>query len=222
MTYGDSRLEWIYPSTDRRIGYRAEWMIVLGQRALDQLMVSAYGERGFCRFLEGLSTSGVAPLGKIDAEFEGWIAALQTEMNERPPAFRVRARALVTDIVLALYRASLTSELADPRSAIKFSELIDHIELHYDEQLELEELARMMGTSPTHLSRIFRREVGVPLFEYINRTRIRNACLLLRRTDFPVTRIAIDVGYNNVSYFNRYFRRIMQCSPREYRRSATQ
>jgi AraC-like DNA-binding protein len=61
----------------------------------------------------------------------------------------------------------------------------------------------------------------MPLFEYINRTRIRKACLLLRQPGLPVTAIALDVGYNSVSFFNRYFRRVMNVSPREYRRFLT-
>lgn len=79
----------------------------------------------------------------------------------------------------------------------------------------------MMGTSSSYFSRLFRNEVGMPLFEYINRTRIRKACVMLRRADISVTQIAFDVGYNSVSFFNRYFRRIMHLTPREYRRYLT-
>ena len=215
-----SQLVWFYPATDRRIGHRVPWLLVIGERLLDQLIVGSYGEERYCRFLESLTHDGVAPVGSIDAKLPDWIGSVANEIDERPAAYRVRVRSLITDIVLALYRGTMSSDPRDPRTAIAFSELIDHIELHYDEHLELEGLARMMDTSPTHLSRVFRREVGVPLFEYINQTRVRKACLLLRRTDFPVTRIAIDVGYNNISHFNRYFRKLMHCSPREYRRDA--
>ena len=198
------------------------WLLVVGQRLLDQLIVSAFGEPGFSRFLEGFTSPGSTPSGELDNTLTGLLDSLTRELDERPPAFRVRARSLLTDVMLALYRSTLTAEIAPETGGFRVGAVIDHIELNYDDHLDLESLAALMQTSPTHLSRVFRREVGIPLFEYINRTRIRKACTLLRRTDYPVTRIAIDVGYNNVSFFNRYFRRIMRCSPREYRRSVEQ
>ena len=50
--------------------------------------------------------------------------------------------------------------------------------------------------------------------------RIQKSCLLLKRSDMPILDVAYAVGYNNISFFNRYFRKIMKMSPREYRRYA--
>ncbi len=200
----------------------ATWLLVIGQRLLDQLIVGAFGEPGFSRFLEGFTGAGSSPTGELPDDLVPLLEVLERELDARPPAYRVRARSLLTDVLLALYRATLTAEAESPAGGFRVAVIIDHIELNYDDHLDLESLAAMMRTSPTHLSRVFRREVGVPLFEYINRTRIRKACTLLRRTELPITRIAVDVGYNNVSFFNRYFRRIMRCSPREYRRDVTE
>lgn len=198
------------------------WLLVVGQRLLDQLIVAAFGEPGFSRFLEGFTSPGSSPAGGFGDGLEPLLGSLARELDERPAAYRVRARSLLTDVMLALYRATLTARPDAASSGFRMAALIDHIELNYDDHLDLESLAALMETSPTHLSRVFRREVGVPLFEYINRTRVRKACALLRRTDHSITRIAVDVGYNNVSFFNRYFRRIMRCSPREYRRQVTE
>lgn len=198
------------------------WLLVAGQRLLDQLIVAAFGEPGFSRFLEAFVTPGSSPSGPLLDDLLLLLEALARELDERPPAYRVRARSLLTDVMLSLYRSTLTAEPSASSNGFRLAAVIDYIELNYDDHLDLESLAALMETSPTHLSRIFRKEVGVPLFEYINRTRIRRACSLLRRTGLSVTRIAVDVGYNNVSFFNRYFRRIMRCSPREYRRQVTE
>jgi AraC-like DNA-binding protein len=203
------------------VGAPAGWLLVVGQRLVDQLIVAAFGEPGFSRFLEGFSNAGSSPSGPCSDDLAALLDSLARELEERPAAYRVRARSLLTDVMLALYRATLTARPDAAASGFRMAALLDHIELNYDDHLDLQSLAALMETSPTHLSRVFRREVGVPLFEYINRTRVRKACALLRRTDLPITRIAVDVGYNNVSFFNRYFRRIMRCSPREYRREVT-
>ncbi len=199
----------------------AIWLLIIGQRLLDQLIVGAFGEPGFSRFLEGFAGAGSSPTGGFLDDLVPLLEAVARELDQRPAAYRVRVRSVLTDVFLSLYRATLAAEAESPASGFRLAVVIDHIELNYDDHLDLESLARIMQTSPTHLSRVFRREVGIPLFEYVNRTRIRKACTLLRRTELPITRIAVDVGYNNVSFFNRYFRRIMRCSPREYRRDAT-
>ena len=200
----------------------AWWLLVVGGRLIDQLIVGSFGEPGFCRFLESLATPGSAPTGPLTPELDDLLHRLAAELDDRPPAYRVRARSLLTDALLSIYRASLAADPASDGNHFRLASVIDHIELNYDQPLRLEALAALMRTSPTHFSRVFRREVGMPLFEYINRTRVRRACVLLRRTSLPVTRIAVDVGYNNVSFFNRYFRRIMRMSPRDYRRTVTQ
>ena len=53
--------------------------------------------------------------------------------------------------------------------------------------------------------------------EYLNQYRVSVACDLLRESSAPVTAVAMDCGYGNISYFNRMFRRYMHCTPREYR-----
>jgi transcriptional regulator GlxA family with amidase domain len=74
-----------------------------------------------------------------------------------------------------------------------------------------------MNTSD--FSRRFKARTGYPLFEYINRLRVKRAAALLKRTDMGVLDIALAVGYNNLSFFNRYFRRLTGLTPAEYRRS---
>ena len=207
------------PGKSHGSGARTEgWLIVIGGRLLDQLIVGAFGDPGFSRFLDELDSPGSSPCDEFDRELDSHLTELDEELSDRRPAYRVRARSLLTNVLLLLYRSTLTTPELSNGDGLRLGAVIDHIELHYAEALSLAELADLMGTSPSYFSRLFRSEVGMPLFEYINRTRVRKACVLLRNPDLSVTRIAFDVGYNSVSFFNRYFRRIMNSSPREYRR----
>ncbi|MEE8440889.1 MAG: AraC family transcriptional regulator [Spirochaetia bacterium] len=203
------------------IGGRATtrgWLVVIGGRLLDQLIVATFGEPGFARFLDELDSPGRSACDPFDDDLDLGLADLAAELAERQPAYRVRARLLLTNALLLLYRSTLMTPELSNGDGIRLGAVLDHIELHYAEELSLHGLAELMGTSSSYFSRLFRSEVGIPLFEHINRTRIRKACILLRRPELSVTRIAFDVGYNSVSFFNRYFRRVMNVSPREYRR----
>ncbi len=195
------------------------WIMVVGSPLLEQMIVGSFGESGFVSFLDGFSTEGGAKTGPFERTTLEALDRLVSVLRDRPPVYRTLARSMVTEVLLGAYQAGLTSDAFLPEAAYGLAELLDYIEMHYSRSLRLEELASMIKTSPSHLSRLFTRQVGMPLFEYINRVRIRKASLLLRKTSLSVMQIAIDVGYNNVSFFNRYFRRIMRVSPREYRRS---
>jgi len=197
------------------------WLIVIGGRLLDQLIVGTFGDPGFSRFLDELDSPGRSACDSLDDELDPGLTELRAELAERRPAYRLRARSLLTNALLLLYRSTLMTPELSNGDGIRLGAVLDHIELHYAEEFSLQSLAELMGTSPTYFSRLFRSEVGIPLFEHINRTRIRKACVLLRSPDLSVTRIAFDVGYNSVSFFNRYFRRVMNVSPREYRRYLT-
>lgn len=197
------------------------WLLVLGGRLLDQLIVGAFGEPGFSRFLDELNTGGTMGCESFHTELDRLLDELSGELENRRAAFRVRARSQLTNILLLLYRAALVTPELRNGDALRLGAVLDHIELHHADELTLSELAGLMGMSPSHFSRLFRSEVGIPLFEYINRTRVRKACLLLKDPELSITRVAFDVGYNSVSFFNRYFRRVMNVTPREYRRYLT-
>jgi signal transduction histidine kinase/DNA-binding LacI/PurR family transcriptional regulator/AraC-like DNA-binding protein len=94
------------------------------------------------------------------------------------------------------------------------------IQQNYTRALSLTELALTVGVSKSYLSRIFRAETGLSLWDYLSRYRILKAKALLRLTDDSITEIAASVGYEDVGYFGRIFHGIVNCSPRAYRQQA--
>ncbi len=86
------------------------------------------------------------------------------------------------------------------------------------ERITLEEVARHVGLSQHHFSRLFRQASGLTLTEYINRSRIEAARQLLLKADARVSEVAFEVGYQSLSQFNRSFLRITGRSPLDYRR----
>jgi len=95
--------------------------------------------------------------------------------------------------------------------------ILEQLHRNYHQDWDLDSLSRLVGWNPDYLSRNFSKTLGHPVIEHLNRVRIQEACHLLRTTDQPILDIALAVGYNNISFFNRTFRRLRTCSPREYR-----
>jgi AraC-like DNA-binding protein len=144
---------------------------------------------------------------------------LARECAERPGHYRLMIECRLTEllVLLARTRGPQAERPAAAGSTGGLSALISHIEEHYTDEFSLEDLAGRMGLTPAYFSRLFHEKTGKPLFEFINSIRVHKACQLLKRTDLPIIEIAYAVGYNNLSHFNRYFRKLMHVSPREYK-----
>jgi AraC-like DNA-binding protein len=119
--------------------------------------------------------------------------------------------------------STLAGTAADkPRRPNRFdqrrvSEAVRRIELAAHEPLALADLAGETATSPFHFLRSFRQMTGMTPHQYVLRTRLHRAAVRLRLSDEPVSAIAFDAGFNDLSTFNRRFRRIMGVTPGAFR-----
>lgn len=92
------------------------------------------------------------------------------------------------------------------------------IERRAAEPLTLDDVAAAVGLSTFHLMRVFRHAIGVTPHQYLMRVRLLRAIDLLRDTQQPVTSIAYEAGWSDLSNFTRTFQRDVGCSPGQYRR----
>ncbi len=94
---------------------------------------------------------------------------------------------------------------------------IEYIRQNLDRDISRGEIADAVFLNPEYLSRLFKKETGVSLNEFIITEKIEQAKSMLEGTDIPVSLIALKTGYANFSYFSQVFRRHTGCSPMEYR-----
>lgn len=93
------------------------------------------------------------------------------------------------------------------------------IEKHYQGQISLEQLSQETHLSQAYISRVFHRETGSSLTDYLAARRIKHACRLLERTELPVDQIGEQSGFPNVSHFIQLFKKKMGITPLQYRKS---
>jgi two-component system response regulator YesN len=93
------------------------------------------------------------------------------------------------------------------------------IQAHYAETITLTQVAKVVSINPAHLSASFARHCGVNFLEYLTKYRLAKAKELLERTNLPIQEVASQVGYPNLTYFNRIFRRTTAQTPGAYRAS---
>ncbi len=94
------------------------------------------------------------------------------------------------------------------------------IEAHSHREIELEDIARQAGVSAFHFLRSFASVLGVTPHQYLLRSRLRRAARQLTDDDKPVTDVAYDVGFNDLSNFVRTFHRAAGVSPLKFRQAS--
>jgi AraC-like DNA-binding protein len=93
------------------------------------------------------------------------------------------------------------------------------LEANAGEPVGLEDAAREAGLSPFHFLRLFARVVGVTPHQYLLRVRLRRAAKLLAEESLPVTEVAFESGFADLSNFVRTFGRAAGVSPKRFRRA---
>ncbi|GLX66432.1 AraC family transcriptional regulator [Paenibacillus glycanilyticus] len=95
--------------------------------------------------------------------------------------------------------------------------VIEYIEQNYAEPIPLHKLAELARMSESYFCRFFKRITTKSPIEYMNSYRVQQAAARLRQSDAKIMEVALDVGFNSLSYFNTVFRQRFGCTPREYR-----
>jgi AraC-like DNA-binding protein len=121
------------------------------------------------------------------------------------------------DVVSGRSPKPMTASLRDRRRAVETALWID---AHSHRPIDLDDAAAQAGISPFHFLRLFSGVLGVTPHQYLVRSRLRHAARRLADDDSPVTDIAYDVGFNDLSNFVRTFHRAAGASPQKFRQAS--
>ena len=110
-------------------------------------------------------------------------------------------------------------EAHQTRYRSEISMIKDYIHSHYAENIDLNSVAKMVNISPSHLSVLFKKEIGQNFSSYLIEYRMQIAKRLLANSDICIYEIAEQTGYSNASYFGKAFKKQFGISPEEFRKN---
>ena len=151
---------------------------------------------------------------------EGHLQAILDEYQEQREGYRlvVKTRWIECLVWLSRYlqpQAAHSPAVSNDRERIEPAR--QFIEQHYRQNIALAQISRICGMSVSSFTAQFKEAVGKSFLDYKQELQIRHACELLAETDRKVLDIAYEAGFNDISFFNKTFRKHMGISPREYR-----
>lgn len=156
---------------------------------------------------------------KIIAAFNNIIESY----TNKPSAFQLEIKCALFSIFSSIFKENYISFNLDAEKNSnlvkleKLKEVIKYIQTNYKSPITIKELAHIAQYSEYHFLRFFKSQTGKTCTQFINYFRIQKATLLLFDTNLSITEIAYEVGFGDVSYFIKTFKKYLSISPTKYR-----
>lgn len=125
---------------------------------------------------------------------------------------------IVLEMLVELSRQTSTSVKKEPKTSVWLNQAKDFLHDNFAESIGLEEVAQSVGIHPVHLARVFRRQYGCTMGEYVRLLRLDFAKCQLTATTKPISEIAISAGFSDQSHLNKTFKSLFGLTPNEYRK----
>jgi len=148
-----------------------------------------------------------------------------SEAQKKKATSNLKVKLYLTEILSLLYEYQLLTltevvEEADVYQVGNIKKAVSYIREHYNSKMKISDVADCVGMSEQYFCRYFKKMMGKTLTEYMNEIRVDKASELLSSTEEKIIDIALQCGYDNVSYFIKRFKNIKGITPQEYRREA--
>jgi len=125
---------------------------------------------------------------------------------------------MIFAILMSEGQASLAPSRSEAQHVERLKQVLSYIHRHYQEPIRLKDLADLLGMSEEHFCRFFKKTMRRSPVSYINEYRMQQAKILLADTDSKILDIALQVGFDNLSYFITVFKNHYGLTPSQYRK----
>lgn len=155
------------------------------------------------------------------------LRALLSICDQQEPAYELAAKqqllAMLHTIVPQDRHVNRSAKgTHDATKALRLKTAISYMQAHYNQPLKIAQIAGQIPMSEGQFCRFFKSMTRQTPIEYLNSYRIRRAGELLLDPGYKISAVALDVGFDHMSYFVKVFRQQMNCTPSEYRKRMMQ
>ncbi len=167
-------------------------------------------------------------IAKDSPDYENYLSEIREilSLNDlREDGYELLTKSVLLRIWYQLYKMSTALVSGSvPKTAVqdeqRVKQAILYIQEHFMETVTLEDIAGSIMVSKSECCRCFKRTLNTTPFEYLMKYRIMESTKRMhRKPQESISEIAGSVGFNNTSYYNKIFRKYMDCTPTEYRNS---
>ncbi|MRN53741.1 helix-turn-helix domain-containing protein [Paenibacillus monticola] len=172
----------------------------------------------FYRNIQHLTSKLSLPISSLDY-ISSVLDFMIEEYKSEFQGYQTMLRSRFMELVVHLSRQYEKQERQGVQSNLMhLANAISYMEDNYLERLSREEIAAKSNISVRHLNRIFQSYYQTTPFAYLQQLRLEHACMLLKKTNLPISEISYKSGFNDSNYFTRQFTKVYGMSPKLYRK----
>lgn len=152
------------------------------------------------------------------------LKAIIHELTEKNTAYELALKSRLFSIFCTLIRENLYIPIPQTQKYSVRSKrykllknILGYISQNYNRKISLNDISENVNLTPQYLCRFFKEMTGYTFSDYINHYRIETSCTLLKVSSLSITDIALECGFENISYFNRVFKAQTGCTPTGFR-----
>ena len=132
---------------------------------------------------------------------------------------QIKTKTVLLQFILEMWKKGFVTENDTSGRNTVEKEMISYIQQNFTGTISLKEFGEQFHLSEKYISRYFKEHFHITISQYVTYLRLKHAKQLLQDTDIPVTEIAMQSGYQNISYFIRSFKKTYEVSPLQYRKN---
>lgn len=153
------------------------------------------------------------------ADYSALLKSMPPETPASEIEYYINTAGVIKNYITLLYKVYGLTARPSPHWAV--TALNSYAQKYYQNVLTLSSLSKIYYINENYLGRVYKKQTGKSFSAYLNEVRLKKACALLKRTNNTVIAIAFETGFNNVTYFNRIFKRYIGVTPTAYRAQFT-
>lgn len=159
----------------------------------------------------------------LRSKIEQNICSILELYEKKPFGYELCLMSIIYDCLGKLQEYSATNHLLEDfrhmkkEDYSKLNAIMDYVNNNYMNPIAINEIAAVVGFTPTYFCRYFKKKMGDTFLDFLNYYRCKKAEELLNKTDMSITDIALEVGFSSTSYFDKVYKLINHQTPKEYK-----
>jgi len=195
--------------------------VVQFQAGIDNIFIESLPKG----YLISMDKSPVISMNKYSREFIKCYNEILAEQEKGEPGCFLMIKSLLMKLIVIILKETHASDYKVKDDSINFepydrttiiSSLMNYMNKNYMQQISLDKISRNMYLSPAYISKVFKEETGESPINYLIKTRLSNACDMLKKNSLSIKQISKNVGYEDAYYFSKLFKKYYGVPPSKY------
>ncbi|MEW6087016.1 MAG: AraC family transcriptional regulator [bacterium] len=190
-------------------------------RYIAVLINKSFFKRQLAKYMVKQNIKFIGEFYSMDPGILPLLRRFMIEIDNKMQGSDIILHALNLEICHAIIRTifNFTPEIDRISNRLEIDKAIEYLYSNLDKKITIDKLAKIACMSPSHFFRVFKKEVGQPPQDYLNKIRMKVVKNLLKASDKSITEIALDCGFGSSSYFSACFKKAFNITPTDYQKT---